>query len=717
MRKLFCFVYIFLSFYACVWAQTIDTNGIVPVFHKKFVIHHKKKHVNADTLVSVITNGKTGDKEKFDAIFSWVASNIIYDYREYFSAGSPPKNVQRILDERRAICLGYATLMDTLCAKAGITNVSVYGYTKDFIFDLNDSIYMDNHAWNAVKLDGQWFVYDVTWSTGTPKYTLKRFSKFKLKLKEKYKPKYKNKKVWIKTRNTNECQQPLFSPITYQKQRFFNMLWGAFILSRKLRGKYLFHQNVKADYYLSQPEVFGIQHFSDDPIWNLQPGKTLKQFTADSAFYHLHDSVYKQQVRRGSDCAGCDNFVAKIRPDQLAALRKSAEETNKQNHFILGECDFEMGQLLLMDQLSESDDSLKWKKITGGEKKFSLSSSDYKIAVREAKEETVFQRDKNRNKVVTLNRENRAHKAVIEQQKKLTGIKLRKYNEIFAKSYALPNKYRKKMHRERQFGSNMSEPKPGTNAGKTIERLSKAREKAETEIDSIQKIIVAYRNEFDSLITNLSLNTEQKTKILDSMIKMLYLRSNRRAFILDDRKKPVVELKRKIDLFEKDNAFQVEKQIFDPAEKGNFLFTEIARLVKIKQKKQEDCIKHTYNLIKNGEGSRPDLQVYKSPMLANQQEDICWLVINRQDVERTKRGLNSMTKKHVNVVKAIRWENKTERLRSFYISKELRRRHHKYNGIAKGNIRLIKLKLKYLKIQRKMTEKRIREKLKPKKTK
>src|SRR3989338_1022697 len=106
-------------------------------------------------LVETLTAGKTGDLEKFEAIFAWVASNVQYDYRSYYSGKGyySETDIRKVLRRKEAICFQYAALMDHLCALADIHNVTVTGYAKDMLFDINDTIYFDNHAWNAVKLE------------------------------------------------------------------------------------------------------------------------------------------------------------------------------------------------------------------------------------------------------------------------------------------------------------------------------------------------------------------------------------------------------------------------------------------------------------------------------------------------------------------------------------------------------------------------------------
>lgn len=69
-------------------------------------------------------------------------------------------------------CSGYARSMQYLCDKAGITSMVVSGTTNE-----NRS-----HAWNIVKVDGEWYNLDVTWDdpqlTETTNYKNIRYSYF-----------------------------------------------------------------------------------------------------------------------------------------------------------------------------------------------------------------------------------------------------------------------------------------------------------------------------------------------------------------------------------------------------------------------------------------------------------------------------------------------------------------------------------------------------------
>src|SRR5690606_11087438 len=65
-----------------------------------------------------------------------------------------------------AICFGYAQLFQKMCALADIKSAVVNGYGKGTV---SASLPMEepNHSWNAVRIDGRWYLLDATWGSST----------------------------------------------------------------------------------------------------------------------------------------------------------------------------------------------------------------------------------------------------------------------------------------------------------------------------------------------------------------------------------------------------------------------------------------------------------------------------------------------------------------------------------------------------------------------
>ncbi len=114
-------------------------------------------------------------REKARAIFRWITANIDYDAYNYFRGGSSPNSTQDVLGSGKAVCDGYANLFKQLADHAGLETVMISGLTKGFSYLTRGRLGAVDHAWNAVKIDGQWQLLDSTWGAGHLNNKTKRF--------------------------------------------------------------------------------------------------------------------------------------------------------------------------------------------------------------------------------------------------------------------------------------------------------------------------------------------------------------------------------------------------------------------------------------------------------------------------------------------------------------------------------------------------------------
>lgn len=115
-------------------------------------------------LADYLTGYLEDEETKAWAIYYWVANNIRYDLikAENVTIGSPrDKILQEALHERIGVCQHYAELFNALALESGLDAVVVSGYVKQ-----NGDIGKLPHAWNAAKIDGNWFLFDPTWGAG-----------------------------------------------------------------------------------------------------------------------------------------------------------------------------------------------------------------------------------------------------------------------------------------------------------------------------------------------------------------------------------------------------------------------------------------------------------------------------------------------------------------------------------------------------------------------
>lgn len=121
-----------------------------------------------------ITNGINNDSLKVRAIYEWITDNIAYD----IDLGSGTKSIkaeeyaetqksEKVLEQRKAVCMGYTNLFKDLCMLNNIKTYIVSGYSKNLDPYTRKLIFSaDRHSWNAVKINGNWYLCDPTWSAG-----------------------------------------------------------------------------------------------------------------------------------------------------------------------------------------------------------------------------------------------------------------------------------------------------------------------------------------------------------------------------------------------------------------------------------------------------------------------------------------------------------------------------------------------------------------------
>lgn len=111
-----------------------------------------------------INESFTLESDKCRAIFYWVTTNINFSADlmfTYQTSGSRSKTCKDAFDNRKAVCIGYACLFDSLCKLSNIRSYIVEGSTRQkFLAGVV------GHAYNVVYIDGKWNFIDATWGGG-----------------------------------------------------------------------------------------------------------------------------------------------------------------------------------------------------------------------------------------------------------------------------------------------------------------------------------------------------------------------------------------------------------------------------------------------------------------------------------------------------------------------------------------------------------------------
>jgi hypothetical protein len=121
----------------------------------------KGRYDDARIFAKELCEGFDTEHEKFRIIYRWIAENVEY------KTGRKGTDANVILKKKKAICEGFASLLEAMCASVDIRCETVVGFAKsDPGTDIPMNMKETNHAWNAVFLAGEWHLVDVTWSSG-----------------------------------------------------------------------------------------------------------------------------------------------------------------------------------------------------------------------------------------------------------------------------------------------------------------------------------------------------------------------------------------------------------------------------------------------------------------------------------------------------------------------------------------------------------------------
>lgn len=118
-------------------------------------------------LAGYLTEGLASDEEKVRAIYRWMTEHIRYDLNGFRTSDYGDLSPDGVLKSRSAVCEGYSGLFESLVKAAGFEVAVVSGFAKGLGFSAGDAVPAGfNHAWNAVKVKGEWKLLDCTWGAG-----------------------------------------------------------------------------------------------------------------------------------------------------------------------------------------------------------------------------------------------------------------------------------------------------------------------------------------------------------------------------------------------------------------------------------------------------------------------------------------------------------------------------------------------------------------------
>lgn len=111
---------------------------------------------------TVLAECVTSDMSSYDkelALYRWLIQHVEYDRSHYDPQGSPRTSYEPYgpLIDGKGVCLGYASAFQLFMDMADIECITVTGGAHSS---------REHHAWNMVRLNGEWYCVDSTWDHG-----------------------------------------------------------------------------------------------------------------------------------------------------------------------------------------------------------------------------------------------------------------------------------------------------------------------------------------------------------------------------------------------------------------------------------------------------------------------------------------------------------------------------------------------------------------------
>jgi len=98
-------------------------------------------------------------------IYYWVTHNISYDTSSFFSGRNADCTPEGVFKNGCGVCSGYARFYKYLNDKFNIETQCITCYSKGYGYKVGEAP-KSNHEYNAIKIDGNWYLIDTCWSAG-----------------------------------------------------------------------------------------------------------------------------------------------------------------------------------------------------------------------------------------------------------------------------------------------------------------------------------------------------------------------------------------------------------------------------------------------------------------------------------------------------------------------------------------------------------------------
>lgn len=143
--------------------QQLSSNALWPVAPTVHPLALELKDApSIEALGKALEQREPSQAQRARALHDWVATHIAYEVSALNAKTSPKPEVAQLFKARAATSAGYAKLVQAIGQAAGLKVAYIEGLARS----LDGALGANAHAWNAVELDGAWYLMDVTWDAG-----------------------------------------------------------------------------------------------------------------------------------------------------------------------------------------------------------------------------------------------------------------------------------------------------------------------------------------------------------------------------------------------------------------------------------------------------------------------------------------------------------------------------------------------------------------------
>jgi len=283
----------------------LDTVNVDLLSHAKA---YSESEIIFEDLVHYLIQPTDNESEKAEILFYWIAHNIDYDTEAYVSK-SYLTNKNDILKSKKGVCADYANLYKSMCDLAKVECHVIIGYAKGYGYSKGNVFPDTNHAWNVVKVDGEFKLVDTTWGSGSAKPINGKLTYIReLDIEE----------VLVKPGRFSECHLPadprwqlLTKPISMER---FVAHEGFDDMHVNLPFEYAFKDSIKTYKALDTTHQEVVKHFSYYKFYPTQENLMRLIKALQRAGYELADGDYNEKNLRKSVrfYSKAENLCAKI---------------------------------------------------------------------------------------------------------------------------------------------------------------------------------------------------------------------------------------------------------------------------------------------------------------------------------------------------------------------------------------------------------------------